>query len=310
MARGSSYGERPTASTATTSNLKIPRRATRIFQTMPLPEDEPETLLLPRPTRTRDMSELSSIPSHPAFFEPHLLTRHHSWLTRLLFSLACVVIGALVLSSVGVLLRPSSPSSVMPFGGQSYPLIAVQLGGSLQAYDTWAHSNGPIPEQTAIPTNPGPYSVLGKPTISADFINQVLASYNSPTAGMGQTLYDLGVKYGMDPVYPLAFFMHESLFGTTGEARATLSLGNSRCIPDRSCIDQDRGGYAKMNSWQDGFEQWYKLIRNLYIAQWGRVTVDQIIPKYAPNSDGNNETSYIALLKHEIDTWRAGILRP
>jgi hypothetical protein len=89
-----------------------------------------------------------------------------------------------------------------------------------------------------------------------------------------------------------------------------LSLGNLRCIPTRPCIDQDRGGYAQMYSWVDGFEQWYKLIRNLYVAQWGRVTVDQIIPKYAPNSDGNNEAQYIATLKREIDTWHAGILRP
>ena len=65
-----------------------------------------------------------------------------------------------------------------------------------------------------------------------------------------------------------------------------------------------------MNSWVDGFEQWYKLIRNLYVAQWGLVTVDKIIPTYAPNSDGNNEAEYIASLKHEIDTWHAGILRP
>ena len=65
-----------------------------------------------------------------------------------------------------------------------------------------------------------------------------------------------------------------------------------------------------MYSWVDGFEQWYKLIRNLYVAQWGRITVDQIIPKYAPNSDGNNEAQYIATLKREIDTWHAGILRP
>ena len=155
--------------------------------------------------------------------------------------------------------------------------------------------------EVPIPSHPGNYSVLGKPTITAAFINEVLAAYNSPTKGMGQSLYSLGVQYGIDPVYALAFFMHESLFGTTGEARVTLSLGNSRCIPDRPCIDKDRGGYAKMNSWQDGFEQYYKLIRNLYVAQWGLVTVDQIIPKYAPNSDGNIEKEYIATLKREID---------
>jgi hypothetical protein len=187
---------------------------------------------------------------------------------------------------------------------------AIQVGGSVDPFNTWENSNGPITAETPVPPHTGPYSVLGKPTISADFINQVLASYNSPAAGKGQALYDLGVKYGIDPVFALAFFMHESLFGTTGEARATLSLGNLRCIPTRPCIDQNRGGYTQMYSWVDGFEQFYKLIRNLYVAQWGRVTVDQIIPKYAPNSDGNNEQEYIATLKHEIDTWHAGILRP
>lgn len=310
MARGSSYGDKPTVSTVTTPNPKIPRRATRSMQAIALPEAEQENQPAPLVKTNRRTPQPSLVPSVPAFAEPHPLTPHRSWLSRFLLVFAGVVVALLVLSSAGIFLRVPSSSQNIPFQGQSFPVLAVQLGGNLQVYNTWEHSNGPIPDQTVIPSNPGPYSVLGKPTISADFINQVLTSYHSPTAGMGQTLYDLGVKYGIDPVYPLAFFMHESLFGTTGEARVTLSLGNSRCIPDRPCIDQDRGGYAKMNSWQDGFEQWYKLIRNLYIAQWGRVTVDQIIPKYAPNSDGNNEAAYIASLKHAVDTWRAGVLRP
>lgn len=308
MARGSSYGEqKPTSPTAiTTPNPNVPRRATRSFQAAPIQEEEPE-IQLRHPARVRRIQELPATPIAPNYPEPHPLTRHRSWLVKLLLTIAAVVLCFYVLASVGIILHPSGSSQVVNVPTQSFP---IQLGGTYDAYHIWQNSTGPIPTRTALPTNPGPYSVLGKPTITADFINKVLASYNSPTAGMGQTLYDLGVRYGIDPVYPLAFFMHESLFGTTGEARSTLSLGNSRCIPDRPCIDQDRGGYAKMNSWQDGFEQWYKLIRNLYVAQWGRVTVDQIIPKYAPNSDGNNEASYIATLKHEIDTWRAGNLRP
>src|SRR5438046_1834194 len=101
------------------------------------------------------------------------------------------------------------------------------------------------------------YPVVGPPTISVGFIDQVLAASHSPAAGQGQALYDLGVKYGIDPVYALAFFWHESAFGTTGEARATRSLGNERCIIDRPCIDPDRGGYAQMQSWEDGFAHWY-----------------------------------------------------
>jgi hypothetical protein len=316
MARGSSYGEKPTEAPSMTPRTTIPKRATRVMPALPVEEDEPETQMSRAP-RTRHapitppaiIDEQDFAPSRVVYYgaEPHPLTRHRSWLTLLLVSVACVVIGAFALTAAGIYLRQPAGQIVSNYqGGQSFP---VQVGGSYGAYQLWENSTGPIAAKTPLPTNPGPYSVLGKPTISAAFINQVLASYNSPTAGMGQDLYDLGVKYGIDPVYALAFFMHESLFGTTGEARATLSLGNERCIPDRPCIDQDRGGYAKMNSWQDGFEQWYKLIRNLYVAQWGRVTVDQIIPKYAPNSDGNDEASYIAALKHTVDTWRAGTIR-
>ncbi len=171
------------------------------------------------------------------------------------------------------------------------------------------------PKGTSLPpvTTPatgGVHSVLGKPTISAAFLNQVLASYHSPAEGRGQALYDLGVKYGIDPAFALAFFLHESTFGTAGEARTTLSLGNLRCIPNVACVDQDRGGYASFASWEDGFQARYELIRNYYIAQRGLTTIEKIIPVYAPTSDNNDEAAYIASLKHALDTWRAGILRP
>lgn len=162
------------------------------------------------------------------------------------------------------------------------------------------------------------YVVTGRPTISASFIDRVLMAYGSPAKGKGQALYDLGVKYGIDPVYALAFFLHESHFGETGEATATLSLGNERCIQDRPCIDQARGGYAQMQSWEDGFEHWYQLIRYGYVQ--GQVTiplvghtcstVDQIIPVYAPSTDHNDVAAYIASIKSAVDTWRAGHIHP
>ena len=42
-------------------------------------------------------------------------------------------------------------------------------------------------------------TVVGSPTISAAKIDAVLASYQSPAAGTGQAMHDLGVKYGIDP---------------------------------------------------------------------------------------------------------------
>ena len=144
--------------------------------------------------------------------------------------------------------------------------------------------------------------VVGKPTVSAAFINRVLAYYHSPAAGKGQTLYTLGVAYSIDPVIALAFFMHESRFGTLGMATTTLSLGNLRCIPSVPCYQ----GYAQFGSWEQGFEAWYKLIHTLYVVQWGLVTVDQIIPRYAPSKDHNNVEGYIAAVTSAIQTWRSG----
>jgi len=299
MARGSSYGDNSSLPPIpVTPQTYIPRRATRELPAVD--NEEFETQVVP-------VRRTGGLPLTHYYEEEHPLTRHRIWLNPMLICMVVIVVGSMVIISAALYQRPG-PSQIV--NDPSVRSIAVQVGGSVDAFNIWQNSNGPIVNKKPVPVHNGPYSVLGKPTISANFINQVLASYNSPAAGKGQTLYDLGVKYGIDPVFALAFFMHESLFGTTGEARATLSLGNSRCIPTRPCIDQNRGGYAQMYSWEDGFEQFYKLIRNLYVAQWGRVTVDQIIPKYAPNSDGNNEQAYIATLKHEIDTWHAGILRP
>jgi len=233
------------------------------------------------------------------------LSRHNFWLSRLIITMVVVVIAALVLISAGWFQHPGPPNLILSPNAQVFP---IQVGGTLGAVDAWTNSNGPVTPKKPIPANPGPYSVVGKPSLTVDFMNRVLAYYHSPAAGKAQALYDDGIKYGLDPAYALAFFMHESSFGTTGVARVTLSLSNMRCVPEYRCL-QENGGYAIFNTWEQSFEVWFKLIRNLYVGYWGRITVDQIIPKYAPNSDGNNEAGYIASLKHTIDTWRAGIIQ-
>lgn len=162
------------------------------------------------------------------------------------------------------------------------------------------------------------YSVVGKPTVSASFLDQVLVAYGSPAVGKGQRLYDLGVQYGIDPVYAFAFFLHESRFGTTGEARASRSLGNLRCVwagyEDLQPVCRD--GYSWFSTWEAGFEAWYRLVKVGYVqgginAFIGRhacpcLTVSQIIPVYAPGSDGNDVAGYIAAVEHAVDMLRAG----
>lgn len=196
----------------------------------------------------------------------------------------------------------------------------------LHYYDGFAVLVTPInatPDTSAPVVSATGYSILGSPSINADTINLVLHSYHSPADGQGQALYDLGVKYGIDPAFPLAFFMNESTFGTQGMATSTLALGNERCLSDRPCINTQglpcqtgQSCYAQFYSWSDGFEHWYMLIKNEYISGHinqviGRqacpcTTIPQIIPVYAPGSDHNDEAHYIAVVEHAVDTWRSG----
>ena len=185
----------------------------------------------------------------------------------------------------------------------------------LHLYDGFAvlvTPNNATPSDTvAVPTTG--YSVLGPPSISSDMINRILDTYHSPAKRKGQTLYDLGVKYGIDPAFALAFFMNESSFGTQGMATSTLALGNERCLSDRPCVNTQglacetgQSCYAQFLSWEDGFEHWYQLITGSLYKGSGLTTVATIIPKYAPGSDHNDVDHYIAAVTHAVDTWRSG----
>jgi hypothetical protein len=146
----------------------------------------------------------------------------------------------------------------------------------------------PNEAQAAAPSDSS--SVVGPPTITAAFIDRVLIAYGSPAAGTGQALYDDGVSTGIDPVYALAFFLHEDSFGTTGIGAANHSLGNIRCSAGYVCQD----GFRYYATWEGSYRDWYHLILDGYVE--GQVTdaivghpcstVAQIVPVYAPSSDG------------------------
>lgn len=292
MASGN-YVQRPLPQAPLQAN--IPARTTRELRAIPGRETR-ETGALATVRQSKAVKVIDEFAEHP-------LTRHVPWLRIFLFSMLAVVIGAAVLISASYWQRPGSPQLMISSNAKVY---SIQVGGTIGDINTWTNSNGPIPTKKPI-TQTGPYSVLGKPSLSVAFMNEVLAYYHSPAAGLAQYLYDDGVKYGIDPAFAMAFFMHESLFGTTGVARVTKSIGNMRCVPQYPCL-QENGGFAIFSSWQQSFESWFKMIRNLYVAQWGLVTIDQIIPVYAPSSDHNNVAGYIASLKHELDAWHTGIV--
>lgn len=180
---------------------------------------------------------------------------------------------------------------------QTALVILLIIVGIVVIWQTNSHSQDSKPI-----THLRAYVLPVKPSVSADFINQVLDYYHSPAAGKGQALYDDGVKYGIDPVYALAFFMQESSFGTQGVATMTHSLGNIRA----NASDPQYHGYRMYSTWEAGFEDWYHLMAHQYIGQWKLTTVDQIVPVYAPGSDNNDVTTYIQSVKNAVDVWHSG----
>jgi hypothetical protein len=149
------------------------------------------------------------------------------------------------------------------------------------------------------------YSLQRPPTIEPNQIEAVLSQYHSPALGQGQALYNLGIRYGIDPAFALAFFIHESSAGTQGVAAVTKSIGNIRCTSGYDCYQTSgNGSFRRYVSWEAGAEDWYRLIKEQYIERWGLKTLEQIIPVYAPSADRNNPATYIQQVATLVDSWQ------
>lgn len=161
------------------------------------------------------------------------------------------------------------------------------------------------PPQVTIPA--GESNILGAPTITAQRIDEILRVHGSPATGTGQYWIDAGLEYGIDPVYALAFFMHESTLGTNpawsgikGDGITTHNVGNIICAGYPTCY----GRFRDYRDWQTGIRDWFRLISREYIGDRGLATVEGIIPIYAPAVDNNDEPLYINSVKLFVAQWR------
>lgn len=205
---------------------------------------------------------------------------------RSILLMVCLV-GVLVVA-IGV-----TKSTIM---AQKPALVAASSGVLL------APTTTPIDAAASLPGNPDDLSVVGQPTLSVALMNRILARYHSPAAGTAQTLFDLSRSSQIDDAFALAFFKHESVFGTLGWAKVNRSLGNIRCEPQYPC----NGGYAQYPTWQDSYRDWFRLIHDLYIGEWHLTTVRSIVHRYAPAADNNDEDAYVRSVVAEVQAWRRG----
>ncbi len=159
---------------------------------------------------------------------------------------------------------------------------------------------------TLPPAPAGEHSILGAPSITPEDVEAVLREYNSPAVGTGRAWVALGQQYGIDPAYALAFFIHESTAGTNpGWAGlkpgggSTHNVGNIICAGYPTCY----GRFRDYASWDEGIEDWYKLIAKEYVEGRSIQTVEQIVPVYAPAFE-NNVDAYVNAVVSMVDGWR------
>jgi hypothetical protein len=158
--------------------------------------------------------------------------------------------------------------------------------------------------QSPIVTSAGQHDLRGAPSLTANQVDAILAQHGSPASGTGQIFYDESLATGINDIWPLGFYWHESAMGLAGVARFSKSIGNLRCINGADCV----GGYAYFATWQQGIAAWYALMQNLYFPApprgFGATTVERIIPHYAPTADNNNESAYIASVVNIVQSWQ------
>lgn len=192
----------------------------------------------------------------------------------------------------------------------STPSVMTNAPGLPNSFSTLTNGRGDkVLPMTASFTvaNPFGFAVQTPPTISVEQIERVLAEYNSPARGYGQAFYDYGQQYNINPAIALAFFIHESGAGSNpawagrkADGTYTHNVGNIICTEGWRCY----GRFRDYDTWEQGIEDWYKLISGLYIGEWKLTTVEAIIPRYAPAADNNDEGAYIQSVKNLVESWK------
>lgn len=192
-------------------------------------------------------------------------------------------------------------------------LIISMLGGGPIETSRWMPSIlGSSTENVRQPlfanTRPsaGDYNLRAAPSLSPEEIDRILSSYGSPATGTGTIWYNLGLQYGIDPAFALAFFIHESSAGTASawaglkpDGNTTHNVGNIICAGYPNCY----GRFRDYPSWEAGIDDWYRLIDVEYLQGRGHRTVADIIPVYAPSFE-NDVNNYINVIQSLIDGWR------
>lgn len=152
------------------------------------------------------------------------------------------------------------------------------------------------------------YRVKGVPPdmTEAAFI-RALWEGGSPVGPMeAQSVYSYCLSRQVSPAWLLAVFRHESSMGTKGTATITHSWGNTRepsfGVPSLGTVPGRSGVFSRYANWADGGVSTVARICD-HKPYANAFTVREIIPIWAPSTDGNNVENYIAKVLADIERW-------
>lgn len=130
-------------------------------------------------------------------------------------------------------------------------------------------------------------------------------SKQSPMHGLGQFIYDTGLKYGVDPALAAAIAHAESNWGLESKSIAVKNKNpmSLRHWPGRP----ESNGFAVFNSYKEGFEAGIKNLLGRYI-QRNLIDIHDVMEVYAPRFE-NDTDGYITILKTLI-SWLRRDTRP
>jgi hypothetical protein len=152
--------------------------------------------------------------------------------------------------------------------------------------------------------------IRSAPDIEPARFAALLAAGGSPALPEAGAIYQAVVARAVSPLFALAVFMHESRLGLEGICARyqTRSLGNVRTphLPEHGgqVIQTERGAFVAYPTWAAGAADWAERLRGPRYAGAGLVTVRQILPVYAPGSDGNQPDAYAAAVLAFIARYR------
>jgi hypothetical protein len=124
-----------------------------------------------------------------------------------------------------------------------------------------------------------------------------------------QQIHDSAHKFNINPLLALAFFQHDSGYGSAGAGKTCRNPGN---ISERTDKYKKSGAeglgrcdriYGGSHRWQafstygDGAQAQMWLLRTKYLDD-GLDSIEELVARYAPDGDGsNNEAVYVATIK-------------